>query len=432
MTSKINQTIRNTISWRAVSGLLLVFIPIIFNGVSHADGNAHCLYSIINKRNPIIVFPRYDNISRFSEGLAPFKTNDKWGYLDRNGAVHIKPQFEYAFPFSDGLAKVTIKEKDSLRDGFIDHKGGFVVKPVFTRAHSFYQGRAFVYIDKLIPVDSKDISQNLERQCIEVIATIDKKGELIDTGDERHYYRSVNSFREGLAVACAFNNKYGYIDIDGRTRIAPVFDNAEDFREGLAVVRINNKYGYIDIRGKTRIQCRFERAEGFHNGLAAVNIGGSVDQSYDHRWEYTCDYGGKWGFINKNGEFLVNPIYQAVLPFNEHLASVAMNNKWGYIDSGGTVTIDFQFDDAGPFSEGLANVKINNRWGFIDATGRLRIPPAFKATGGFYKGIAPAANHDGKWGCIDNTGSWIIEPAYDEIFYCDDEMTIVKKCAGNN
>lgn len=51
------------------------------------------------------------------------------------------------------------------------------------------------------------------------------------------------------------------------------------------------------------------------------------------------------------------------------------NDKWGYMDKDGNVVINPQFDDAGPFSEGLAAVRIGNddsgQYGYIDKAGKM-------------------------------------------------------------
>ena len=46
------------------------------------------------------------------------------------------------------------------------------------------------------------------------------------------------------------NGKYGFIDSTGKTVIAPQFDSAGLFSEGLARVQIGDKWGFIDKTGK--------------------------------------------------------------------------------------------------------------------------------------------------------------------------------------
>jgi hypothetical protein len=55
----------------------------------------------------------------------------------------------------------------------------------------------------------------------------------------------------------------------------------------------------------------------------------------------------EWGFISKEGDFIVEPQYDEAYEFCEGLAPVKTGDKWGYIDKEGKFIIEPQFDDAG-------------------------------------------------------------------------------------
>ena len=54
----------------------------------------------------VMIEPKYQDASYFSEGLAAVKQNDKWGYIDETGKTIIPFEYDYAFPFSEGVAVV--------------------------------------------------------------------------------------------------------------------------------------------------------------------------------------------------------------------------------------------------------------------------------------------------------------------------------------
>jgi hypothetical protein len=95
----------------------------------------------INKSGKIAIAPQllpvmtsYGNtkapsVQAFSEGLAGVRDQKigRWGYMNLQTKIVIKPQFIYISPFKDGLAKV--KVKDSW--GFVDRSGKIIVKPQF-------------------------------------------------------------------------------------------------------------------------------------------------------------------------------------------------------------------------------------------------------------------------------------------------------------
>ena len=45
----------------------------------------------------------------------------------------------------------------------------------------------------------------------------------------------------------------------------------------------------------------------------------------------------KWGYIDRNGQMVIAPIYELARGFNIGLAPVRLNGKWGYIHSDGTL-----------------------------------------------------------------------------------------------
>jgi len=76
----------------------------------------------------------------FSEGLASVQIGDKMGYIDQRGKIVIKPEFDMAFPFSRGVARVEIgmcyqeqklsgRESEDCRFGYIDKEGRYLWKP---------------------------------------------------------------------------------------------------------------------------------------------------------------------------------------------------------------------------------------------------------------------------------------------------------------
>lgn len=58
--------------------------------------------------------------------------------------------------------------------------------------------------------------------------------------------------------------------------IAPQFDDADSFSEGLARVKTGQKWGYIDKQGKLAIQSQLDEAQTFSDGLALVRTYSSI------------------------------------------------------------------------------------------------------------------------------------------------------------
>ena len=70
------------------------------------------------------------------------------------------------------------------------------------------------------------------------------------------------------------DSRWGYVDMQGRFVIAPRFERALGFSEGLARVRVNGCWGYIDAAGNMLIPPRFDDARAFFGGVAPVLLEG--------------------------------------------------------------------------------------------------------------------------------------------------------------
>lgn len=345
-------------------------------------------------------------------------TNGKYGFIDKTGKVVIEPRYDYAEPFSDGLAKV----KTNGQTEFIDATGKVAFVSPTNRVGSFGNGFARVYdgglngvIDKtgkIVVAPKYFFLESLEdglRYAISPDNTrcfIDAAGNVV-IGNLP--YQTARSFSDGLAVVK--NNdpetgerRCGYIDKTGKEVIALQYEEADPFEEGLACVMVNEKLGFIDKSGKMVIEPRFDKyytddawlmplSYGFSEGLAPVAIG------------------RKMGFVDKKGKMVIDTKYDEVCPFSDGLASVKVDEKWGYIDKKGQYVITPQFEWAGSFSEGLAVMRVDRKCGFIDKTGKVVIAPQFVHVYDFSGGLALFYDNFegfqwkyGTWGYVDKTG----------------------------
>lgn len=75
---------------------------------------------------------------------------------------------------------------------------------------------------------------------------------------------------EGLRVFTDENLNYGFKDKKGDIIIKPIYEFAENFNEGLALIRQDGKFGFIDNVGNIIIDMKFDNAFSFDNGSAMV------------------------------------------------------------------------------------------------------------------------------------------------------------------
>jgi WG containing repeat len=220
------------------------------------------------------------------------------------------------------------------------------------------------------------------------------------------FYFAQTSYPSNTWIRVREKGKIGYIDPTGKMRIAPAFDHATDFQEGLAFVWSfpdeeqdkrdvplgeeyvsyenfgldgNRRTGIIDTTGKFVVEPKvnFEFYSHFTNGAALVEISNQV-LFIDHRGK-EIDY-----FAHYEKEKQLKSIRRVAR------TEGSIPYKYGYVDAFRTAKIQ-GFDEAKPFYENRAAVRLGEQFGYISTTGEMVIVPQFKKAGNFNNGFAVVA-----------------------------------------
>jgi WG containing repeat len=304
-----------------------------FNRIALVKSEAGWIY--VNTQGTIISLNHYYLCQHnFSEGLARVQENKKWGFIDVTGNYVIEPRFEGARDFSEGLAAV---EKDS-KWGYIDKSGEFVIQPVLRSAWDFNCGIAIVIVN-------------------EDKAYMNRNGEILPNPDKYEVHRG---FRDNYAPVRK-NDLWGFINVQGNYIVKPLYEKADRFMNGLAPVKKMGKCGYINVFGEEVVPLNYNASKLFADSMALV-------QSDDKLYYLDIATGH---LIGQDKPYIVRYY------FSEGLARVSQGDKFGFINKNGELVIECKYEDAKNFSNGLAAVKINGLWGFIDNGGNLVIQPRF-------------------------------------------------------
>lgn len=234
-----------------------------------------------------------------SDGMLPFTINDRYGFMDHNGKILIKPNFKSAFYFLNGVANV----HDGKLNGFIDKSGEYVISPQFKMVKNFSCERSFVWNGSFLGEDHW--------------ALIDKKGNLLSD----YIYEPLSSFNDDMAFVMK-NTKFGYIDINNNY-LPLLYEPMEIFTEGLAVIfnKDNGLFGFINKNGTLAIEPKYYQASSFTCGLSLIKF----------------DSHGKFGYINNKGELVIACVYDEAEIFKGGLAKVSKAGCMYYINTIGEI-----------------------------------------------------------------------------------------------
>jgi hypothetical protein len=348
----------------------------------------------------------------------PVDSSGKLGFINEEGLEMIKPSYDDASLFSEGLAAVMKNSKY----GFINKAGKVIIKYQFQDAEGFHNGAAIVKKDSLYGL-------------------INKNGEFIISPKYEELSEAADNIYMGVR-----NDHSGYIRKDGSLITELVFDLAGDFKNGFAIVNKDEKYGLLNTSGKFIIDPKY---------LELVFIGNELLKALDENEH--------WGILNVKGEAILPFQYDAIGEFHENRAMIESGNKCGYANEHGEIVIPVKFpytsillttgqfqngyallkqkyksmlidssgktisfpncEDYGRPSQGLFPIKKNRKWGYSDTKGKIIIPCKFEFAESFENNFAVVRQNKMK-GVIDTSGTIFIQPLYEDVAFKNKSILI--------
>ena len=274
----------------------------------------------------IVEKAEYDAARKVRGGLAAVRVMDRWGYVayqEEGIRMAIAPRFLQAKDFSEGLAAVEESEDAPVADGtevvnevkseeeakksqapaawgYILPSGKLWGRLDFAVAGDFLDGRAVVQgLGENMPfvlIDSKIKTR-----------TTKNYGGLVLLGEKRVAWRQSGGWglmdlqERVLEIRPGIKNQDGEgVGQDVLEAVGPYGNDRAPAKEP------GGKWGYLDLEGKWAIEPKFERALVFHGGLAPAK-----------------EPGGKWGYLKPDGSWALEPKYTKARAFTDGLAAVS-------------------------------------------------------------------------------------------------------------
>jgi WG containing repeat len=279
--------------------------------------------------------------------------------------------------------------------GFIDAKGSVVIAPKFTRADSFdSNGRAIVRLGK--------------------------KYGLIDTTGKAilpFSYDEISESGEAGLFKVTKDMKSGYADKAGKVVIPLIYDEVGDFgMAGLVKVKSGDVQSILDTKGSLIFEVPY--------GAYMADFGDSQITAF------SPDQGGKTGFVDRKGTFVLPPIWDNAFGFGDGpIAPVEQDGKWGFIDKAGKVIVEPVYDYALSSYAGKSSVFVGDELRDVDAQGKLL--PQSEMPGGYTvetfnaRGFAAAwkeiSKYKWQYGIVDKELNWVLQPTFDNIDIDEDQ-----------
>lgn len=366
--------------------------------VLNAQGN-----EILTQYNNVEAIENTDGTNVWYENnILKFEKDGKYGLIDFEGKELVKPEYDNIYALA-GVEKSVIIEKSGKKGLVNTSVGEIVIEPKYLDIVSLSKTYENGYIVKnennKFGVIAPDKTQILKENYDEIkkvtgnnyyVVVANGALQVIDSSEKVILNSGYDSI-EGIEVdnfIIVKSGKYGVINKDGTPVISPEYENIKFSTTDNFIVQKNGKYGIIDKNGNSKIDFKYENityvkeADFFEaekadyttdiidrnfnvllenviiselnieGGYLRVRIGEDY-KYYNFKLEeknskevlttntlFLIKENGKYGYENKNGERIVDPIYDDAKEQNAFgYCAVKKDGVWGALKSDGTVIV---------------------------------------------------------------------------------------------
>ena len=360
---------------------------------------------------------KHNEILAPSDSMYPVKRGEKWGFYNYKTDFIIPFQFSKINQvFNFGLAVVSI---DSIK--VLINKNGeilntrkydslWVMGPhsvVFKRKNHY--GLLAKNGLESLPACYQKITKvaNLVFELTEqdsILSLCNAHGTVF-YGDVK---LKINGYWSGNVLIMPGDTSYTIFNTSGKQVLAPQprLEHIDYFSDGYARMTYTGKFGFIDHNGKIRIASQYENTKHFQDGMCAIFLK------------------NKWGFIDKAEHLWVQPYYDTVCAFQGKLAAVSYGKKWAFVNNVGKETTKFVYSNFIYQGNGFYAVERNKNWGMLSPEGE-----EFVFTK--YDGVDMLGNKyvkiysEGKYGTANLKGEIVVPIEFNKITYDSLNATII-------
>jgi hypothetical protein len=317
--------------------------------------------------------------------MAPYRDGDRWGFAKPDGSALIEPAYESAWLYDDGYGRIS---NQSLM-GLVAPDGKLILPP---------------------------------------------------------QYNFIGFFSEGRALFQTPEGTFGYLDEKGAVVIAPVYEYAEDFQQGMAIVTKNGQnllirpdgsliksigqlsryfpepYG-MDFRNQQQNDPGYlavMQAENYLVGLLDKDGNTVIQPVYEHlslpqNGILVAQMGGKYGLIRLDGSEAAPREYQYMDRLSaDRFTAMKDNDQFGLINEKGELVLPFEYAYFSPIGDGLLIAARGEKTGIIDQNGAVVVPFEYNS---IYPrmGALVAFDAQGRAGIINTKNEVLVPFAYDNL-----------------
>jgi hypothetical protein len=304
-------------------------------GRTYFQAKRNQYWGVVSDGGKEVIFCKYDSIIQHVDNRFEVKLLGEDGILDASGEWVVLPQ------------KKEIDIVDSLR---------YLVRSPYGSTVSYYPGTIDFRAEFFLYAEG---DQFVEK-------TLDGKYGITHDGGKRviqPIYDHISPLYEDSLYIARQGTAYSFITKNGQLLNAfdPRFEEVLGMQEGFVGVKIDGKWGFVDMNGKLRVANRYDSIGSFHEGLAPIQLL------------------GRWGYIDKREVLRIQPKFDKVYHFENGIGRMVQNSKYGLLNEEGKTVLPAEYDSLYRLGNGAYITIRDHEKGLVSPKGKNLIFPRFKS-----------------------------------------------------
>lgn len=355
-------------------------------------------YGLIDLDGKKITEIKYDEIETLKgvQNSILVKENGKYGLINTSGATIVNPKFSEIKAYdTDDYKHGYITIDENKKYGLVSYAGTTILKNEYEKIEQIYGEKYFV------------IDEGKSQKVIDSI------GNVVLEKD----FDSISQINSD-GVVFQKDKKYGFMNYEGKVLIDAKYDELKELNIGILRAKKDKNYGIIDLEDKEKLKFKYsdiyyKENAGFYvaegdsynseilDSDFNVKAEGIISELNEDKGYIKLKVGDEYKYYNFKFE---GKNVTEVLSSNTLFVS-QKDGKYGFVDKDGNVVVDYIYDEAQEQnSYGFAAVKKDNLWGSIDSKGKEVITPKYKLE---------------NYLVIDFIGKWHLGQDLNMNYYCE-------------
>lgn len=394
--------------------------------------------------------------SKETPSLYRIQENGKFGFINCNGEIIIKPQYKYVGNFNkDGYATVITDYRYKTEEYHNDILSKNVVDTLLYIKYGFIDTNNCLIVDTINNIYLTKMEMNL--------LGVGDVSQIVNCFLENKISFQENSYDKNLKLNSGLypvqnpnNLKMGYMNLEGDTIIPTIYGYCSSFYNGVACVEKKNKMDEFDLRTLLNNKILIDSLgnEIISDGYLFIKNFTSGEKSWANKLDNDDEQKLTkfWFLLDKNGRICSDTImgndifiYNSssdlyVWELNFRIWGKHIDTYYSFIDKNGKFATDFNSDgqlsfsnevfrDVTYMSEGLVGIKVqyedSDAWAFADNNFEFKSQP-FDSLLQFTDTLAAVKEFSkegySKWGFVNKNYEVVIPYKFDKVSSFNGEL----------